>query len=551
MKKAGKIALWVGGALVALVVALFFCADIVASKIVQREVRSAFAKIPGVDASVGGIYLNLVSGSAIVKDITFSTNSLMYIDSLTDRRTPGIALHIPTLKVLNVHYADLWYNHALEIHKVSIDEPDIVLYIDEQHPESMLPVFPKDSTLAQAGTWLQYVSLRHLEVEDLQARVQSTVSPLHVALDSLTTGWWDLRYDFTDSVFSFNDSVYEVALNCLRVQLPDGLFGMEIHDFETQDQGAIELGYTRFYNTITPKQLADLHREPVSWIDLELNSVKTSPMNPIRKVQAQDYTLESIQADARRIHVVRDTRYSPKHPFGTPQDFLMALPVRFALKQVKASVNKMDLEVVTTDKNHGAFHIRNAKGELANVTNRPGATWTNIAKAPFGEQGKVEAQYKIHMDKNASFEVQIAGTDLDINELNGFLRSLIGVTCECHVNVLDAQYTGDRTSAKGEFCMQYHGLNVAIHKEEPIPYEILAKNADFFAGAANSLIPKSNPTAVDIAPRRYQVEWKRDEWKPYPLYLFGPCIDGVKMTMLPGLFVHKQVQPNTKKKVER
>ena len=533
--------MWVIVALVALVVTLFMSADIVASKLVQKKVRQAFANIPEADATVGGIYLNLISGSAIVKDITFSTHSLTLEDSLTTQRAPGLALHIPTLTVLNVHYADLWREHALEVYKVALDHPEVVLYIDEKNPESILPAFPKDTTLEKAGVWLTHVALRHLEISDFQARVQSTVTPMHVALDSLLTEWHDLRYDFTDSVFAFNDSVYEVQLNSVRAQLPDGLFGMELHDLKTRDQGAIQLGYTRLYNTITPTQLADLQREPVSWIDIELNHLSTSPLNPIRKVQAQDYTLESLQVDARRIHVCRDTRYAPKSPFGTPQEFLMALPVRFDIKQVIAAVHVMDLEVATTKVNHGAFHIRNARAHLSNITNRPGATWYNIAKAPFGDQGHVEARYTMHMNKKASFDVQIEGSELEIKDLNGFLRPLIGVTCECTIHHLDARYQGDRHIARGEFCMQYHGMNVTIHKEDPIPYDILAKNADFFAGAANALIPKSNPTAVDIAPRRYRVEWKRDEWKPYPLYLFGPCIDGVKMTMLPGLFVHKQV----------
>lgn len=551
MKKAGKIALWVIGALVALVVALFMCADIVASKLVQKKVHQAIANIPGADASVGGIYLNLISGSAIVKDISFSTNSMTIEDSVTAQRAPGLALHIPTLAVLNVNYADLLREHALAIYKVSLDHPKVVLYIDEKHPESILPALPKDTTLEKAGTWLKHIALRYLEIEDFQARVQSTVSPMHIALDSLTTEWRGIKYDFTDSVFTFNDSVYELTLNSVRAQLPDGLFGMELHDLKTKNQGAIELGYTRFYNTVTLAQLADMHREPVSWIDIELNHLHTSPLNPIRKVQAQDYTLESLQVDVRRMHVCRDTRYKPKHPFGTPQAFLMALPVHFAIHQINAAVHTMDLEVVTTEKNHGTFHIRNARGQLSNITNHPGATWYNIAKAPFGDQGHVEARYTMHMDKQASFEVQIEGSELEIKDLNGFLRPLIGVTCECHINRLDAHYKGDREMAKGEFCMQYHGLNVAIHKEDPIPYDILAKNADLFAGVANALIPKSNPTAVDIAPRKYHVEWIRDEWKPYPLYLFGPCIDGVKMTMLPGLFVHKQVQENPKTKLEK
>ena len=90
--------------------------------------------------------------------------------------------------------------------------------------------------------------------------------------------------------------------------------------------------------------------------------------------------------------------------------------------------------------------------------------------------------------------------------------------------------------------MQYKGLNVKVHKEDQVPYRIITKYADVFTSLANTLIPKSNPTAVDIHPRSYSVEWKNDAWAPYTLYLFGPCIDGVIKTMLPGLFVHKQTK---------
>jgi hypothetical protein len=115
------------------------------------------------------------------------------------------------------------------------------------------------------------------------------------------------------------------------------------------------------------------------------------------------------------------------------------------------------------------------------------------------------------------------------------------MTCDCHVNRIDVAYKGDKTKAKGSFCMQYQGLDVLVHKEDNIPYKIITDNADLFTGIANSLIPKSNPTAVDIRPRKYAVEWTRDLNMPFAFYLFGPCIDGVKMTMLPGLYVHKQI----------
>ena len=159
-----------------------------------------------------------------------------------------------------------------------------------------------------------------------------------------------------------------------------------------------------------------------------------------------------------------------------------------------------------------------------------------------GENGKMDASFIMHMDKNATFEVKMDVKDVNTDVLNSFVRPLVGITSQCHINQLDAHYKGDRNIAKGEFCMQYHGLEVLVHKTDKIPYEIVTRYADTFTELANTLVPKSNPTAVDPAPRRYAVEWKRDEWKPYPLFVFGPCIDGIKMTMLPGLYVHKQIK---------
>ena len=542
MKKSVKITLWVVGVFVALLIGLWMSANIIASYVVHKEVRKALANVPDAEAEVGGIYLDLLSGSAIVKDIRFSTHSLTLEDTITGMRAPGLAMHIPALEVWNIHYKDLWREHALRLYNITLNNPQLLIYLDEQDPASILPAFPKDTTLEKAGTWLQQVALTYFEIHDFQARLVSVRTPLNVALDSLDLVCRDLQYNFADSLFSYNDSLYGVSFHSLRAQLPDGLFDMEVHDLATKDQGPLTIGYTRMHHVPTPKQLADMSKEPTTLIDMEVNSVATSAFNPIRKALAQDYTLDAIKADVKRMHVVRDTRYEPKTPFGTPQDFLRRIPVRFAIKQVDAKAGEIDVDLFTTATNCGKMRIKKGSGQLSNITNKPGATWYCKGGAPFGPEGKVNAIYNFRIDKAASFDLELHGTHVETSELNSFIRPLVGITSECHIDKLDAVYHGDRSIASGTFCMQYHGLEVQVHKEDDIPYKIVTKMADTFNQLANTLVPKSNPTAVDPAPRAYKVEWKRDEWKPYPLYLFGPCIDGIKMTMLPGLYVHKQVK---------
>ena len=542
MKKSSKIALWVITSFIALFIVLFLSVDIIASTIVRKEVSSAIKNIPDADAEVGNIYLNLLSGSAIVKDITFSTHSLKVEDSESLYRAPGLAIHIPTLAVWNIDYLALLRHRRLEIFQISLDDMKVTVYLDEKHPESILPTLPKDTTLEKAGLWLQSLNIRHLEVEQFSARLHSTSSPLSLTADTLSFSCHDLAYSFADSLFSYNDSVYSFSLSAAKISLPDGMMDMETHDLSTANQGPLNLGYTRIRNIVSHTKMVELLREQITWIDLELNSVTTSPLNPLRKALAQDYTLDEINADVRCMHVIRDARLAPKVPFGTPQEFLSTIPVIFAIKKVETVTHKLDVELYTTDVNCGKMHLKGPMhATMTNVTNRHGAVWHNRAKAPFGAKGHVEASYDIHMDRKSSFDLSIHGKDLDLEDMNSFIRPLVGITCAIHVNQIDAAYSGDKTKASGSFCMQYHGLDIKVHKEDNIPYKIVTKHADFFTSAANSLLPKSNPTAVDIRPRKYAVEWTRDVWSPYPLYLFGPCIDGIKKTMLPGLYVHKQI----------
>ena len=524
MKTAGKITLSIFSALVLLIAAAFIWADVWVSDLVQREVKNTFSGMEGCEASVGDINLFFFSGTAVVKDIHFTAGS--------------IELDVPSIVVGRVSYSAL-LKGRLWVHFIRIDSPRLSWAFDEKAPEKSLPNL-QDTTLANAGKWLQNVELRHLIIDDASASIRSTKTPLKVQVDSLDLHLRDLAYSFVDSVFEYNDSVYDLSLEALSVKTPDGLFAVDLHDLETEDQGPLHLGATRFRHTISPRALADRVKEPVTWVDVRLNSLSTSPLNPIRKVLAKDWTLESIKADVALLHASRDARYAPKKPFHMPQWYLRSIPAVFIIHHVNASVQRLDVEFASTNINCGEMHLANIRAHMDNVTNKPGAVWHNTMRAPVGEKGHAQGMFNMYMDKTCTFNCALQASNIETNYLNSFIRPLVGITCDCHIDSLDTRYGGDSTIAHGSFCMEYHGLKVKVHKEDDIPYKIVTKHANTFTTLANTLIPKSNPTAVDPAPRSYQVSWKRDPWSPVELYIFGPCINGVVETMLPGLYVHKQ-----------
>lgn len=542
MKKSTKITLWVVGCLFAFCALVIGMMDAGLSYVAKKEIKQHLADMPEIDASVGNIHVLLFSGTVVVKDIHFATCAFAHkADTDEVPLAPGLRADIPTLSVGPISYIRLLKDKNFWTYNITIDKPRLTFYLDEKHPENSFPTFPKDTNMANADQFLKRIDINRIRLNKFCGQIKSTKTPLDVAVDSLSVTVNDLAYLLQEQQFLYNDSDYSVSLAAARVTIPDGTAALEAHNLKTKDQGPLTLGYTRFRNIKSIFALADKADEPTTWIDLEVNSVKTSPLNPIRKALKQDYTLASLTADVKRMHVKRDNRHNYKEPVPTPQQFLQQVPVPFTVQSVKANVRKIEIEMYLQKENPGKLQLQDIQASLANISNRKNAVWDCKAHAPVGEKGIVDAEFKLHMDKDSHFDLSLNGTDIQASFLNPFIRPLVGISLDCQINQIETAYSGDDKKATGTFCLLYNGLAIQAHKEDKVPFSVVTKHANTITTVANSLLTKSNPTVVDIKPRKYSVEWERDVMKDYPLYLFGPCIIGAVQTMLPGLYVHKQI----------
>ena len=537
MKRGTKITLIVLAVLVGVIGAAFICADVAVSYLVQREVNKALADLPGCEAECGQIHLRFFSGTAEVNNLAFSYRG----EPLQAKDTvgPGVKIHVQEIEVGRLFYTMLLKKQVL-ISDVRIKHPQVELWMDEEHPEKCFPEI-HDEGLDKMDNVLERFDLYNLHINNVDFKLHSLRTKLDVAVDDLSLTAHDLAYD---SVFSYCDSVYRLTLEHARVMLPDGMMCLETNNLRHEDQGELAIGATRISNTMPRKGLGDILKEPCTWMDMQIEHVSLSPFNPIRKALAQDFSLNSAEVLVSRMDIFRDERYQPKALFATPQEILMAIPATFLLKHVDAHINNIDIEFASTDINCGKLHLGNIQAAVDNITNKRGATLKAHGGCPI-QEGKAHARFSMTMNKASDFTMMLHAEKINANFLNPFVRPLVGMTFEMAIDTIDTHYTGNTEIAQGTFRLLYHGLDVKVHKEDKIPYEIVTKHAKTITALANSLLPKSNPTAVDRHPRAYKIEWKRDPKKPYPLYLFGPCIDGAVETVLPGLFVHKQVKPGS------
>lgn len=153
-------------------------------------------------------------------------------------------------------------------------------------------------------------------------------------------------------------------------------------------------------------------------------------------------------------------------------------------------------------------------------------------------EGVVNARFDMTMNCECGFRIQLKGKGLNTSFLNGFIRPFAGITSDCKIDSIYANYTGNSTRADGTFRMVYHDFSMKVNKGDDIPFEIITKHAGVITRVGNALVPKNNPPTKHLKPRGYQVSWIRNENKDVELYLFGPILDGLKKTFLPGLYVH-------------
>ena len=528
MKKRTKTSLIVLGIILALGVVVFTCSDAYLSRLVKEKVDVALGELPFGEASCGDIDLRIFSGTAQISDISFEYS-------------PLVEVHVERIDIGKLFYSAL-FAHKISISDIRIVRPIATVLYDSKHPDAIMPRTETGSAdMSKITEFVDKAELFALKIDQASVTFKDIATGFEMKVDSATFRLRNLKYNLLDSTFSYNDSTYRLEVASFRCFLPDVPMNIEVHDLKTRDAGELTTGALRIKHATDKRHLATRKKEPDTWIDLKVEDVRTSPVNLIRKAINKDLTLESVQVNVKHMDVFRDARFQPREPFDMPQNILKQIPLHFFVHYIHANIRKIDVEFASTDVNCGKLQLNHIKAAVENMSNVPNNTIYVHGGCPVGE-GKAHAEMHMTMNKACDWSVDLHVQGINTDFMNTFIRPLVGVASECVIDDLSASYKGNSVKADGKFCMQYHGLKVKAFKDDDVPYKVVTKNADFITSAANNLIPHSNPDAVDVHPRAYMVEWKRDPWQPFPLYLFGPCIDGVKMTMLPGLYVHKQTR---------
>lgn len=530
MKRATRISILGLIVLGALLVVAYGGISAVLSRAATREVNKFLATLPEGQASCGDIQFSLLTGTANVNDVRFAYRAELQGDSA---KRPGMDVYIGRVEIGHVLYS-LRQGKKLTVNSVSVLRPTVELWLDEKHPETCLPAFMIDTNAQPVQLPFQQAELKKLLIDDASMQLHSVRTALDVAIDHCSLSMQQLAYD---SAFHFNDSVYSFSLAHAAVTLPDGSMKMQTRDIAHSNQGEVRIGASRIVHNMDKLELGNIVQEPVTWIDMQLQSVVLSPLNPIRKALKKDFTVQHINAVVSYMDVFRDERFKLKHPTVMPQRILMNLPMTFYVKDADVQMQRIHIGFAITDTHVGLLDFSDINAHVAHITNRSGYTMRLDGSCPMGE-GIANARFDMTMNRECNFRIQLKAKDINTSFLDGFIRPFAGISSDCKIDSIYTNYTGNDLRADGTFRMVYHDFKMKVNKGDDIPFEIITRHAGSITRIGNAFVPGSNPPTKHAKPRGYQVSWKRDEMKDVELYLFGPIIDGVKKTFLPGLYVH-------------
>ena len=529
MTKKKHIILWSVLAVVALliIVAVLY-ADKIVTSIADGELRKALNKNENIQVDYSDLRVRLMAGSISAKDITCR---------IVAKEQP---LKDTIAQQISVGYIDVhginWFRlrkKQLDIHNISVRSP---------RAEIILPPKQKNRIGATADTaevkksnitnYISSIEVDKVKISGGAVNLKKLENKFALQADSLDLKINDLQYDLAEKNFTYNDSVYSVALRNFSLTSSDGLFAVAVGSAKTEDAGKVKVKKLHLNNTCKKENLAKAKgKVPVTWVDAEIAELTTSDVNLIRQAVNKSVDIEKIDIFGKKVQLYRDTQYPPKKPYKMLQEAITNIPIPVHIGEVKLALTNFAAGL-TRDGNHvGKLALSDVHLNADDFSNASG----NVLKTHLNGNlsgTKADIHLNLKNDKACTFTYAFEAKDLKGSAFDDFLHPISGATLSANIHSVNIQTQGDKNLNVGTFCMLYDSLHAHINKEDA-PIERLAKNAGVINFFAPAIIHKSNPRSPNAQPYVAPINNPRNPQKNFMAYIMSPFMDGIMHTVLP------------------
>jgi len=516
------------------------------------------------------IYIPKVPMTVNVNRFQADTNGVMQIDSVQIHSylDPSHSEYITT----RVHQITAGGFDAgrfnsikdMQVKNLHIYSPSVFLHINEaakpaeQHQTSSAAATQNEiaainsklaTHLSVVEDFITGLTIDTILFHDAAVNVHSTASHFDLQASQLSLALYGLGFSAINEIpYHYNDSVYQFHLGHVDIVTPDSVVGITASHVRYDNGGAFTMGKTHIRHIIDKWQLTNLmNEEPVTLIDMHLDSLYTSSKNIVKEVYTLEngFFLDTLYANVSSLDIFRDARNTIKQPYHLPQTYITELSYPFVVHCVKANIDRINIRLAMTKANIGRLGLGPIHLNISNVTPIRNSVISTTACGKMGN-GNVNAVFKMTVNDNCDWHLQLKASHIDAHHLDNMLYPLVGLRIGCDIHSITADYGGNTTLATGTYCMTYNNVDLYADKNSNTPFKIVKDLSGLINSADKTIIHPANPTKEGKEPVAYHVQWKNNPWVNPAMFYVGPIVDGCIETMLPGLFVHKRVKKTEK-----
>ncbi len=506
------------------------------TNIVKTEIDKQLAELQDYKITYDDVRLNLATRSVTVEGV----HAISLAHDTLPADTCGIDLRVAELKIEHIGIRQFLKNNRVAVKNIAIDGLDVNLQIGaEKSLTETDTVQVKKETSAQklfaAGT-------NRFELRNARLRVKNVSNNMSARVENLNLTLHDICYHFDDKQLSYNDSLYELDLSGIGLTNFDGIYNIDIQKVATENSGAIYANDVHVWSPIPKTKLAELKGNiPTTWVETRIDSLRTTPLNLFAQAIDKQIVVDSVFIVAKQFNLYRDSRFDAKEPYQMPQQKILKMPLPVEIHHIDVRVPRCDIEMATTDKNCGQMALYHTHVTIDDFSNRHDETIKMRMLCRLHGGGFVDVSLNLTLDKHSHLYCLFKVADGTGEALNSFVRPLFGVTFDCNIDKITAEFVGDEHQTEGIFTMLYRNLVLHVHGNES-PYVFIAKNGGLINFLSQLVLPKSNPSKPNGEFRSYKISYERDEYQVFPAYLIHTLVNGVKETLFPGFYVKKRVK---------
>ena len=518
--------LWIVlSAVLAVFVIAALCVDGFATKQVSEQLHKLSMQ-DNLTLEWSDLDVRLIHGSFSVDDLmvelTVPENDSIKNDSAFIRMT------IPYLYAGHIHWIKAARQRILHLDRITVERP-VLTARSAKDVLDALAEQPKDTAVQNP---LQGVRVDRFKLKDAAGDITNCNDKLHLGIDSLNITLRDLSFNFADTTFGICDSLYLLTASNMLFCSEDGLTKATVDRFYTADAGPIRLGGINGGNT--DKKAEHAHRMgniAATWMQFSMRDIHTSPVNIIRTAMNKELKLDSLLISGNSMEIYRDHQFAPKEKYPMPQEDMMKSEVPFLIDHMLIDVDKFVISLTENGKDVGTLAFTHNNIHMSNITNAQGSVVKTVVTNRLSDGGSVKMGMDMTVNPACSFTFHQEMTKTHGSTLAALTVPVMGVAIGADIHSLRLDCKGDKHSLQGKFCMQYDSLT--LHVEENTPIEDLAKTAGIVNLFAPVVLQKQNPRHADQPAESFDVQGKRDPWKPFPFYFMDPITEGIMKTILP------------------